>query len=174
MKEVDRWGEGWDRDRLVRRVLETVRAVSRDVAIREERKAEHVRLIFPRTPGSDYAFEAHIYDDLGDLQIHAELEDLDDEREIYFWYRSYVRWDYAAIEEMLTQFERDLLLVLTHDTRVRQRRGVAFWRFALQFQTNGLQELDGASAFRWTRIDVPRIQGREKIWQANALLVAEQ
>jgi hypothetical protein len=174
MKEVDRWGEGWDLDRLMRRVLATVRAVSRDVAIREEQETEYVRLIFPREPGSDYGFEAHLYDGLGDLQIHAELKDSDDERKTYFWYRSYERWDFVGLEEMLTQFERDLLLVLTHDTRVRQRRGVAFWHFTLPFQTNGLQELDGASAFRWTRIDVPRIQGREKIWQANALLVAEQ
>jgi hypothetical protein len=173
MNDVDRWGEGWDLDRLVSRLRKTVRAAFLDVVIREERETEYARLIFPRAPGSDYGFEAHIYNDMGDLQIHAKLTDLEDEDRIYFWYRSYERWDFTGIEELLTHFERDLLLVLTYDTCVKQSRGVAFWHFTLQYHKNGLQELAGASAFRWTRINVPRIKRREKTWQASALLGAE-
>jgi hypothetical protein len=169
MNNIDRWGEGWDLDRLVSRLLATVRAASLDIYIRVKEETEYARLIFPRAPGSDYRFEAHIYKGLGDLQIHAELGDLDDEEQIYFWYRSYERWDFTGLEEMLTQFERDLLLVLTYDTRVKQRRGLAFWHFALQYHKDGWQELAGASAFRWSRINVPRIERREKTWQASAL-----
>jgi hypothetical protein len=169
MTRVDRWGEGWDVDGLVSRLLATVGAAALDMEIREHRGPEYVRLIFPRPSGSDYGFEAHIYHDLGDLQIHAEPADPGHPDGIYFWYRSYERWDYTGLEEMLTQFERDLLLVLTHDTRVKQRRGFVFWHFTLEYQENGLQELAGASAFRWTRINVPRGRGRETTWQARAL-----
>ena len=100
----------------------------------------------PAAAGADYGFTVWFYEG-GDAEIAAHLVDAAGQRVpaptpgeaagASFWYQPFELEDYErSLERLADAFEATLRRVLTHETRVRQRRGWLFWHFALDVRTS--------------------------------------
>lgn len=140
-----------------------------DVAIEPVKVApDTIRVDLPRAPGADYRFCLWYYAD-GERQIHAEPVDAEFGAAGTFWYHAFEHADYGS--RLNDEFDAELMRLLKHDTRVRQRRGWLSWRFSLELARGGAWELVSTLATARGAIAVPKIHGRERIYSSRALVL---
>ncbi len=160
------WAEGWDLERVLARLRERVTALGPGPCV-EERHPGYVRLRFPLPPGSEYAFAADVYDGLENLELTAELPRAEGEAPFCFWVLALERMGAGPFEEMLASFERSLVALLRHPTRIRQTRKLLSWSFRCEYFDEGWIGLGGVSVLR-ADVSIPAIAGRERIYSAAA------
>jgi len=91
------------------------------------------RLDLPTAPGAEYFFRLWFYEG-GERQISARLiQHFGDET--YFWYRPLEMTEFRGSEDdLVSEFCEELETLLTHETRIVQRKGWLFWHFRCEYR----------------------------------------
>jgi hypothetical protein len=120
------------------------------------------RLDLPTAPGSEYSFTLW-FGDSGEREISATLTKCQNERP-YFWYRPFELAEFRNnIEKLEAKFCDELMILLTHETRVIQRKGWLFWDFSCEYrQGETWKRVYGHSALRWFK--PPQIRGKSRVY----------
>ena len=97
--------------------------------LRHSRKST-ARLDLPTAPGAEYSFTLW-FDEGGEREISAELIPYQNDRP-YFWYRPFELAEFRDnVENLEAKFCDELEILLTHETRVVQKKGWLFWGLPL-------------------------------------------
>ena len=91
------------------------------------------RLDLPTPPDAEYFFRLWFYEG-GERQIGARLiQDRSDDT--YFWYRPLEMAEFRGSEDdLVSEFCEELKALLTHETRIVQRKGWLFWHFRCEYR----------------------------------------
>jgi hypothetical protein len=130
------------------------------------------KLDLPPAHGADYFFRLWLYPD-GERQISARL--VEDSREAtYFWYRPFELAEFrGSTEDLISVFREKLEALLTHETRIIQRKGWLSWHFRCEYRASGNWKcLYRHSALRGG-FKPPQIRGRRRIYSSAALTVKD-
>ncbi len=126
-----------------------------------------VFLDLPRPPSADYFFRLTLSD--ADYSL-AAVPAGGPEAEI-FWHQSFERLgadSLDAVEPVFREFVRD---IISHDSRVTQRRGLLFHRFTCEvLRGHAWERVGGRILALRTSYRVPRIDGRTRVYRAPALV----
>jgi hypothetical protein len=120
------------------------------------------KLDLPSAPGADYFFRLWFYDD-GERQIGAHLIQ-HSSADIYFWYRPFELAEFrGSQDDLVTEFCEELESLLTHETRIIQRKGWLFWGFRCEYREGAeWKEVYGHLASRWFK--PPQILGKSCVY----------
>jgi|SRR6266446_157504 hypothetical protein len=125
----------------------------------ENRKIAVIDL--PTAQDAEYFFRVW-FDAGGERQITAQLvrrRSVD----TYFWYRPLEMGEFNGSEDNLViKFCQELEALLTHETRIVQRKGWLFWHFRCEYR--------GHSVFRGGRFKVPQIEGRKRVYHSAPIV----
>ena len=117
----------------------------------------------PTAQDAEYFFRVWFYEG-GERQMTAQLvrRRSDDS---YFWYRPLEMGEFNGSEDNLVIRSRQKLeALLTHETRIVQRKGWLFWHFRGEYRAvEKWKGIYGHSAFRGGRSKVPQIEGRKRV-----------
>ena len=124
------------------------------------------KLDLPTAPGAEYFFRVWFHED-GERQISAHLIQHRSD-DTYFWYRSLEMAEFnGSKDDLLIEFCEELEALLTHETRIVQRKGWIFWHFRCDYRTEEKwKSVCGHSAFRGGRLKPPKIKGRKQIYHS--------
>lgn len=127
-------------------------------------------LQLPPAVGADYFFQLSFYQN-GERQICAKLLGSGGAAE-YFWYRPFELEAFGRNRQHLVDaFCEELKLLLTHATRIVQRKGWLFWRLRCDYwDGKHWKPVSGNSAFRGGKFHLPPIPGTTQIYQSRALV----
>lgn len=160
--------EAWPSDFRARAAASELRkrvgAVAPDLPMTEEEvEDKYVRLRFPTAGGSEYSFEAYLYDDPPEYQVSACLQHEAEEGEVvYFWYHPLEHYDFDSLEDMFDEFCRILMVVLVNATRVREDSGLLMKGYHLEYEQDGeWKGVTGCAAFRLGGWTFPDFRGQE-------------
>ncbi|HEV3419603.1 MAG TPA: hypothetical protein VG075_04825 [Candidatus Acidoferrum sp.] len=122
------------------------------------------RLDLPTAPGAEYSF-ALWFGESGDREISAVLTPRRNERP-YFWYRPFELAEFGNnVEKLETKFCDELEILLTHETRVIQRKGWLFWGFRCEYhEAEDWKRVYGHLALRWFKS--PQIKGKRRVYSS--------
>jgi hypothetical protein len=128
-------------------------------------KGPSYHICLPCPSGADYRFTLWLGS--GEKQISARLltagEGLD------FWYMPFEGAAFRSAEQLGKAFLETVELLVRHNTRVEQKRGVFFNHFKCEYESeNGWKPVYGHSSARWIR--APRILGRRQVYQSPPLV----
>jgi hypothetical protein len=130
------------------------------------------RLDLPPAHGADYYFRLWLYP-YGDREICAEL--VEDSRDgTYFWSRLFELAEFRGSKErLISAFHEELEALITHETRIIQRKGWLAWHFRCEYRASGNWEcLSGHSALRGG-FKPPQIRGRRRVYGSAALIAKD-
>jgi hypothetical protein len=130
------------------------------------------RLDLPPAHGADYFFRLWFSPD-GERQIGAKLvEDSDDAS--YFWYRPFELAEFRdSNEDLVNTFCEKLEALITHETRIIQRKGWLCWHFRCDYRASeNWKCLYRHSALRGG-FKPPQIRGRRRVYSSAALTVKD-
>ena len=128
-----------------------------------------VRLDLPTAPGAEYFFRLWFYEG-GERQISAHLlQNRGDDT--YFWYRPLEMGEFNGSEDdLVSEFCQELENLLTHETRIVQRKGWLFWHFRCEYRAEEKwKSVCSHSAFRGGRFKPPHINGRRRIYHSASI-----
>jgi hypothetical protein len=130
------------------------------------------RLELPPAHGADYFFCLWFYPD-GERQIGAKLVEVSDDAR-YFWYRPFELAEFRdSNEDLVNVFCEQLDALITHETRIIQRKGWLFWHFRCDYRASGNWKcLYRHSALRGGFKPAP-IKGRKRVYGSPALTVKD-
>jgi hypothetical protein len=133
-----------------------------------------IRLDLPTAPGAEYFFRLWFYEG-GERQISAHLIQHRND-DIYFWYRSFEMGEFNGSEnDLVSEFSEELENLLTHETRIVQRKGWLFWHFRCEYRAlRKWKSVCSHSAVRGGRYKPPKIKGREQIYHAAPVASVSQ
>jgi len=137
-----------------------------------------VQVVFPESEGSDYHFEASVDKHEEFLEVSAVLGErwkgLSPNCN-YFWYRSFEVVGAPAKDTVIRDWINTALILLGHDTKIKQTKGLWCWTFTCYYLDSGRwSRLSGNSALRHSNFKVPIIQQRIQWYQAKALAAPAQ
>lgn len=130
------------------------------------------RVDLPAAPGAEYFFKLWFLEN-GERHISAQLIERANAAN-YFWYRPFDLAEFRGCEsDLAAEFCEQLELVLTHATRIIQRRGWLFWRFRCQY-SDGQKwtNISSHMALRGGRFRPPNIDGSIRIYRSDAIALA--
>ena len=129
------------------------------------------RLDLPPATGAEYFFRLWFYEG-GDREISAVLIGHQND-DAYFWYRPLEMGESNESEDdLVSEFCEKLEALLTHETRVVQRKGWLFWHFRCEYYTGEKwKSVYGYSAFRGGRFKVPQIKGRKRVYHSAPIAI---
>ena len=124
------------------------------------------RLDLPIAPGAEYFFRLWFYEG-GEREITAHLIQHRSD-DTYFWYRPFEMGEFKGSEDdLVSEFCKELEVLLTHETRVVQRKGWLFWHFRCEYRTGEKwRNVYRHSAFRGGRFKLPHIKGRRRVYHS--------
>ena len=124
------------------------------------------RLDLPAAPNAEYFFRLWFYED-GERQISAHLIQHRSD-DTYFWYRPLEMGEFKSSEDdLVSEFCEELENLLTHETRIVQRKGWLFWHFRCEYRTEEKwKSVCSHSAFRGGRFKPPQIRGRKRVYHS--------
>jgi hypothetical protein len=127
------------------------------------------KLDLPSAPGAEYFFRVWFHED-SELQISAHLIQHRSD-DTYFWYRSFEMAEFnGSQDDLVTEFCEELEALLTHETRIVQRKGWLFSHFRCDYRTGEKwKSVCSQSAFRGGKFKTPKIMGRKQIYHSAAL-----
>jgi len=124
------------------------------------------RFDLPTAPGAEYFFRVWFYED-GERQISAQLiqHRCDD---TFFWYRPFEMAEFRGSEDDLaSEFCMELESLLTHETRIVQRKGWLSWHFSCEYRAGEeWKSVCSHSAFRGGGFKPPHIEGRRRVYHS--------
>jgi hypothetical protein len=129
------------------------------------------RIDLPPADGADYFFRLWFYSD-GERQIGAQLvEDSDDAR--YFWYRPFESAEFRESNvDLVNAFCKELEALITHETRIIQRKGWLFWHFRCDYRASeNWKCLYKHAAFRGGGFKPLEARVRKRVYGSAALIV---
>jgi hypothetical protein len=131
------------------------------------------RLDLPSAPGAEYFFSLWFFES-GERQISAQLLDHGMDG-TYFWYRPLEVAEFRGSEnDLVSKFCEELEALLTHETRIVQRKGWLVWHFHCEYRKGEeWKDVYGHSAFRGGRFKPPHIKGRIRIYHSAPITNAE-
>jgi hypothetical protein len=124
------------------------------------------RLDLPAAPGAEYFFRFWFYEG-GERQISARLLQ-DHSDDTYFWYRPLEMGEFGGSEDnLVSEFCEELEALLTHETRIVQKKGWLFWHFRCEYRVGEKwKNVCSHSAFRGGRFNPPHIKGKKRIYSS--------
>ncbi len=129
---------------------------------------EKTRIDLPTAPGAEYFFRLWFYEG-GERQISAQLIQHRSD-DTYFWYRPLEMGEFRGSEDdLVNEFCEELEALLTHETRIVQRKGWLFWHFRCEYRAGEKwKNVCSHSAFRGGGFKAPQINGRRRVYSAPA------
>lgn len=121
---------------------------------------------FPITRGSEYGFSIWC---LGpeELSIDAYLSSSEPHsRDLDFWYHSFRPGDFETSDQMIEDFQSELLRLLTHETRILQRRRPRGYDFLCEVRLEDWAPVHEVTLSRKSAKALPAISSRERIYRA--------
>jgi hypothetical protein len=152
-------------------VVDFVRSLLPSVVVEADKKQElgvhaqsyHIEL--PPPASADYRFVLWLGN--GEKQISARL--LASDEAVYFWYRPFEEAEFRSAEKLNKAFIEAVELIVRHNTRIEQKRGLFFNHFKCEYESpSGWKRVYGHSALRWIR--APRIAERQHVYQSPSLV----
>jgi hypothetical protein len=132
------------------------------------------RVELPTAPGAEYFFRLWFFEG-GERQISAQLIQHRNES-TYFWYRPFEMAEVSGSEDdLVTEFCEELEALLTHETRIVQRKGWLFWHFRCDYREGEKwKRVYSHFAFRGGRFNPPQIKGRKRIYHSGPIASASR
>jgi hypothetical protein len=123
----------------------------------------------PAPPEADYRFHLTLRPE---RQIHANPLHLG-EAHYYFWYRPFEEAEFGnSIEKLDGAFLETVERLVSHETRIVQKRGLLNHSFRCDYKSQGeWKRVYGHSALRFGGFVPPPIAGRKQIYYAPALIL---
>jgi len=152
-------------------VVDFVRGLLPSVVVEADTKQEpgvhgqsyHIEL--PPPEGADYRFILWLGS--GEKQISARL--LTSDETTHFWYRPFEDAEFRSAEQLDKAFLETVEVIMRHNTRIEQKRGLLFNHFKCEYETaSGGSRVYGHSGVRW--IGAPKIAGRRHVYQFPPLV----
>ena len=137
------------------------------------RKESFGRLDLPTALGGDYFFQIGLHGDV-ERQISARPTNIGRDDSCYFWYRPFDELveQPGSREDLINAFSNMLKTLLTHKTRIVQRKGWLFWHFRCEYyEGDAWKMIYRHSAFRGGGFKPPQISGNRRVYQSNAIAV---
>ena len=135
--------------------------------------SERTLIRFPESVESDYRFEGSLDPEHKFFEVCAELNEawrrvfLDHD---YFWYQPFEVVGSHPPDQVMRECLKTLRLLVTHDTRICQRKGLLWWSFTCEHLKEGRWvRVYSHSSFRYSNFHPPQIKGRRQWYQAKAL-----
>jgi hypothetical protein len=155
---------------LLNRLLIDYRPVAQSQEAQTDAQKGIARLDLPIATGAEYFFRLSFHDG-GERHISAQLIE-NRSAGTYFWYRPFELAEFrGSPEDLATEFCQELELLLTHETRIVQRKGWLFWHFRCEYLVGEKwKSLSSHLAFRRGRFKPPRIEGRERIYKSGPIV----
>jgi hypothetical protein len=124
------------------------------------------RLNLPSAPGAEYFFKVWFYED-GERQISAHLI-LHSSEDNYFWHRPFELAEFrGSQDDLVTEFCKELEALLTHETRIVQRKGWLSWHFSCEYRAGEKwKSVCSHSAFRGVGFKPPQIEGSKRVYHS--------
>jgi hypothetical protein len=131
-----------------------------------------VQINIPAAPGADYSFWLLFQPE---RQIGAALIGADPARP-YFWYMPFEDAAYNnSVEKLDGAFFETLELLISHETRIVQKRGLFFDSFRCEYKcSSGWQRVNGMAGLRMGGFKASRIAGRKRTYRSPALAPADR
>jgi hypothetical protein len=122
------------------------------------------KLNLPTASGAEYSFTLW-FDESGERQISAKLKQYKNDRP-YFWYRPFELAEFRNnVEKLEAKFCDELGILLTHETRIIQRKGWLFWSFRCEYhEGENWKGVYGHMALRWFK--PPQIIGKSRVYRS--------
>jgi hypothetical protein len=121
---------------------------------------------FPISQGSEYGFSAWFLES-GELSIDAYLSSSEQfSRSLDFWYHSFEEDEFEAREELVEEFQSELIQLLTHETRIVQRKRPRAYDFACEVRLEDWTPVYRQTLSRESTATVPAISSRERTYRA--------
>jgi hypothetical protein len=130
------------------------------------------RVDLPAADDAEYFFRLAFHE-TGERYISAHLIERPNAAN-YFWYRPFELAEFRGSgADLAAEFCKEMELVLTHATRIVQRKGWLFWRFRCEYR-NGQKwtNISSQMAFRGGRFSPPHIDGTMRIYCSAAIAPA--
>lgn len=157
--------------RMTDDIVRRLRVRLPDLAMAPQRDVDFDTVLLPSAPGSDYQFVLMFADD-NEASIEARL--VGDGAHVapddYFWYSPFEELAFPSEEARADGIVEMVVLLLTHRTRIIQTRGVLFWSFKAEVESDGgwMPLLSHLALRRF--FSAPNIEGRRRVYQAHAAL----
>jgi len=150
------------RPQLEERAARTARwlaSVDPGLTVTQRWLENHSRIDLPPAPGADVAYRMMF--DAGAYTLFATP--VADPEVGIFWHQTFEQMGAPSVEEAEPDFREFVLDVLTHESRIVQRRGMLFHSFACELHRDDeWQRVGGQILVLRTSPRVPPIEGREK------------
>ena len=113
---------------------------------------------------SEYEIELYLYDDDPTIEagIVASLKSKSDSES--FWYMPFEPQAYNTSDLLLKELKESIILLITHKSRITQKKGAITWKFFCEYQEDNLwKPIYSMCSLRFT-VKVPKIAGDEKVY----------
>ncbi len=128
---------------------------------------DHYRIELPPVQGADIAYRL-MFDQGAYTLFAVPVADPDAGM---FWHQTFEQMGAASVEEAEPQFREFVLDVLSHESRILQRRGLLFHGFACELLREAeWQRVGGQILVLRTSGRVPRIEGRTKEYRSPPMV----
>jgi hypothetical protein len=126
-----------------------------------------IRVDLPAAASAQYSFSLWFYEDR-EREISAQPLQQNDDHD-YFWSRSFELAEFVGSEgDLVKAFCSELEVLLTHETRIVQRKGLLFWHFVCEYRDREKWKSVGSnSAFRFGNFKPPPIDGKRHVYQSG-------
>jgi hypothetical protein len=127
------------------------------------------RIDLPLASSAEYFFRLWFFDG-GEREISAVLtrKQTDD---AYFWHRPFELAEFKSSEaDLVDKFCRELEALLTHETRIVQRKGWLLWHFRCEYRAGNVWEnVYNHAALRGPKWNLPHIDGRSRVYYSGLI-----
>lgn len=136
------------------------------VETRDEFHDVITKVDLPIALGGEYFFRLWFYKD-GERQISAHLVPRCS-NDTYFWYQPFEMNEFKDSEHgVVIEFCKELEVLLTHETRIIQRKGWLSWHFDCEYHAGEeWKSLYRHSALRSGGFRPPEIEGRRRVYHS--------
>ena len=154
---------------LLNRLLGGRSPVIPPVESRGDSQKNFIRLDLPAAASAQYSFRLWFYEDR-DREISAQPLQQNGDHD-YFWYRAFELAEFGGSEgDLVKEFCRQLQVLLTHETRIVQRKGLLFWHFRCEYLRGEKWEtVSSQSTLRLGNFKPRPINGKQHVYQSGPL-----
>jgi hypothetical protein len=122
-------------------------------------------LDLPAAPAADYHLRLWVSPE---IQISAEL--LGNVAANCFWYMPFPSSAYGNSEELQKSLDNTLESLISHETRITQKRGLLFHTFKCEFKSpTGWKRVHGHAMLRFTGRQPPQTAERKRVYRSPAI-----
>jgi hypothetical protein len=151
---------------LVRRLLPSA-VVETDAKRESDTHTPSYHIHLPLPVGAEYRFTLWLgclgY---GEKVIRARLTT---DEAAHFWYMPFEEAAFRSAEQLNEAFLDTVELIIRHNTRIEQKRGLIFNHFKCEYgSASGWKRIYGLSALRWMR--APKMLGKRQVYQSPSLV----